>query len=193
MNAASGSAARSLATSSELASMATASWPSRCSASRTCAPERSETPCSSERPPLSTATFFVSANFLDPPWLARAITTRSSLLGPPRCRVGGVRFIALVELEHVREAHAARGASCARVAHGGRVHVRRRRCGRRARQRPEHSDLLAQDLADAPDSLANVLVGHACEVQPHRGAATPVHVRRTAGHERDALALQRSR
>src|SRR5438128_5448081 len=56
MNAASGRARCSSATSSGPTSSAITSCPSRVSASWACAPERSDTLRSSERPPLSTAT-----------------------------------------------------------------------------------------------------------------------------------------
>src|SRR5258705_6948196 len=45
-----------------------------------------------------------------------------------------------------------------------------------ARERAEQADLLAHHLADAPDSLADVLLGHPREVEPHRGRPAPVEV-----------------
>ena len=53
----SGRSATRRLTRSAPTSIGSTSWPSRSSASSTRAPERSETPRSSERPPLRTATF----------------------------------------------------------------------------------------------------------------------------------------
>src|SRR5437763_2516410 len=75
MNAASGRARCSSATSSGPTSSAITSCPSRVSASWACAPERSDTLRSSERPPLSTAT--LRASF---------ICLQSSSIAPPADR-----------------------------------------------------------------------------------------------------------
>ena len=58
-------------------------------------------------------------------------------------------------------------------------------------QRAVQADLLAHDLADAADALADVVLAHAGEVQPHRRAAAAVEERGAAGHEGDVL-LQRA-
>ena len=67
---------------------------------------------------------------------------------------------------------------------------RRGRLG--AGQRAVERDLLADDLADPADALADRVVADAREVQPHLRAAAAVEVGRAAGHERDVLA-QRAR
>src|SRR3954465_724907 len=56
-----------------------------------------------------------------------------------------------------------------------------------ARQRAVQADLLAHDLADAPDALADVAPARPREVQPHRRPAAAVHVGRTPGHEGHVL------
>ena len=66
----------------------------------------------------------------------------------------------------------------------------RRRLG--AGQRAVERDLLADDLADPPDALADRVVADAGEVQPHLRAAAAVEVGRAARHERDVVA-QRAR
>ena len=57
-----------------------------------------------------------------------------------------------------------------------------------AGQRAVERDLLGDDLADPPHALADVVVAHAGEVQPHLRAAAPVEVGGAAGDERDVLA-----
>src|SRR5204863_9099899 len=54
-------------------------------------------------------------------------------------------------------------------------------------QRAVQLDLLTYHLADAPDALADVLLADPGEVQPHRGAATPVDKGGSAGYERHVL------
>ena len=73
-----------------------------------------------------------------------------------------------------------------RAGLAGRRPPRRRRL--RAGQRPVERDLLAHDLADPPDALADVVLADAREVQPHRGAAAAVEVGRPPGDERHVLA-----
>ena len=60
--------------------------------------------------------------------------------------------------------------------------------GLRAGQRAVERELLAHDLADPPDALADRVVADAGEVQPHLRAAAAVEVGRAAGDERDVLA-----
>src|SRR3954453_1527561 len=58
----------------------------------------------------------------------------------------------------------------------------------RARERAVQADLLAHDLADPPDPLADVLLGRPGEVEPHRRAPAAVDVSGAPRHERDLLA-----
>ena len=110
-------------------------------------------------------------------------------------RRGAQRDVALeraAALEQRDPAHCARrrrGSTFGRgvgLLGGGRRAPRGRRL--RAGQRAVERDLLGHDLADPPDALADVVLADAREVQPHRGAAAAVEVRRPPWHERHVLA-----
>ena len=156
-------------------SIAITSWPSRSSASCTLAPDFSETWRSSERPPLSTATLVNPSAYGESPKgnRPRAIIQRASALpaaaAPWRARRRAPRVLA---------------RALARRA--------RRPAGRGAGERPVQHDLLADDLPDPADPLADLVLVDAGEVQPHRRATATVDVRGTARDERDVL-LQRAR
>ena len=158
----SGASSRSRRTRSWSTSMPCDSWPRRLSASSTRAPERSETSRSSERPPLRTATRLMA--------------------GGPSARASGWSC--------GRAAAAARRPAPDRAS-GAVASARRAGAGREPGQRAEQLQLLGDDLADAPDALADVRVADAGEVQPHRRAAAAVEVGAAPRHERD-VALQRA-
>src|SRR4051794_11047023 len=164
----SGRCARRRSTRSEPTSTPTTSWPRRCRASSTRAPERIDTLRSRERPPFRTATL------ISPP---------TPFANAQRSRVG-------------RRASAPSSGLAPRLSTWQLQHVVRLlrlvpllRCRCPAGERAEQLDLLAHDLADAPHALADVLLADAREVQAHRRAAAPVEVRGAAGHERDVLLL----
>ena len=147
-NATSGLASVSRATRSGPTSIPITSWPSASSASRTRAPERSDTWRSSERPPSSTATRLIRR-----PGAAAGRSARRAPPPPPPRRAPGARVpaVAPVSVEY--------SWTCSR-----------------------------DDLADPPHALAQVVLGDPGEVEPHRGPAAAVEVRRAARHEGDVLA-----
>ena len=150
-------------------SIATTSWRSRSSASCTCAPERSETCRSSERPPLSTATREAHLRLLRrdrrAPCDAAAARPRRRGLALGRAR--------------------ASGPSLARASRLRRALPRALRAvSRAAREGAEEARVAAHDLADPAHALADVLLAGAGEVQPHRARATRVRPCRRHGRGR---------
>ena len=141
MNATSGAASRRAgATRSAPTSIAITSWPRRSSASSTRAPDFSETWRSSERPPFSTATAHGRR------LIRRACGGSRSTLASSSPRSAGRRPAPRRRRQPARACRPPGGA------------------GQRAVQR----DLLADDLADPPDALADLVLADAGEVQPHR-------------------------
>src|SRR5438105_3021337 len=170
MKATSGFASSRLPSTSPSASTARTSWPRRASASCACAPERSETVRSSERPPFSTTTLRAAPTAANP---------RSAVPAAARGRTGAPAR----QLDDVRER---------------RVLARRAlllcRGGARAGQRADQAYLRAHRAADPSNPLEDHLLAVAREVQPHRGrAAAPVHVGGAPGDERDSLGRARER
>src|SRR5271170_1095040 len=149
MKAASSLDSRSCGTSSEPASIATTSCPSRPSASCACAPERSDTLRSSELPPLSTATRFTQSRSSILSLAGRSAIRRSL---PSSARQ-------LDDVCHSRRRRLVRrllGRRLADILRGG---ARTGGGGGGSHQHADQPGLPAHRPADPPDALADVLVG----------------------------------
>src|SRR5438105_4434463 len=141
MNATSGLSSSTSARRSPSASSERTSWPSRASASAACAPERSDTPRSSDRPPLSTTTRRGSL-------IERR--SRSCVAAP----APGSLLLAPRELDDIGHRLAR-----ARLARALVPRARALATRRRARERADQRVLRAHRLADPADALADVLLG----------------------------------
>src|ERR1700727_2258642 len=119
------------------------SWPSRCSASWTRAPDRSDTWRSSERPPLRTATRLTDA-------ASRPLSSAGALGGQPQ----DLREL-LLDHTVVAVGLARRRGRTSLLRGGVDVTAGMGRLDRRSRpgQRAVHRHLFADDLADPPDPL----------------------------------------
>ena len=195
MNAASGARSRSSATSSAPTSIASTSWPSRCSASSTLRAGAQRHAALQRAPALEHRDLARSPSgsacrCVGPggaPWRSPARLQRCSSRLP--CRRDRRRG------RSVRPASADVAGRAAPCLVRPAQQRRRRRPGRRVPvsvpNRPTCSRTTLP-MRRIPSRMSSL--GHAREVQAHRGARrAPVQVGGAPGHERDALALQRPR